>query len=150
MGLKKAAGSIPPRQDPASATIVFEGEPLKFSRPRVGDIQPTSDQLQAIGRNFPGLRAEQIYMVHILGTGYIPEAGEGQVKAWEEFAKVAMANDLLFTDLCKLWEAAFPEFSNWTGARLSAKNDLGAQEGSDTELPTLQPDSESSPENLQG
>lgn len=147
MGLKKAAGGITPRQDPAAATVVFEGEPLKFARPRVGDMQPSSDQLQVITRNFPGLRPDQIYMIHLLGVGYIPEAGEGAVKAWEGFAQIAAANDLLFTDLCKLWENAFPEFSNWTQARLTAKNDSGAQVDSGTELPTLPPDSGNSPEN---
>lgn len=146
MGLKKAAGSIPPRQDPADAIVVFEGEPLKFARPRVADIQPTSEQLQQIARNYPGLRPDQIYQIHILGTGYIPEPGEGQVSAWKEFAQIAVANDLLFTDLCKQWEAAFPEFSDWASARLSAKNDSGAQVDSDTGLPTSPPDSINSQE----
>ena len=71
MGLKKAAGSIPPRQDPADAIVVFEGEPLKFARPRVADIQPTSEQLQQIARNYPGLRPDQIYQIHILGLSLI-------------------------------------------------------------------------------
>lgn len=147
MGLTQLAGSIPPRQDPAAATVVFLDKPLKFARPRVGDMQPSSDQLQAISRNFPGLRPDQLYMVHLLGVGYVPKPDEGAVKAWQVLAEIAATNDLLFTDLCKLWESAFPEFSNWTQARLTAKNDSGAQEDSGTELPTLPPDSGNSPEN---
>lgn len=149
MGLKKAAGSTPPRTDPAEATILYEGEPLKFSRPRTGDLQPTAEQLNQIARNYPGLRPDQIYQAHLLGQGYVPSADEGEVVAWKLLAEIATANELKFTDLCKDWEKAFPEFSDWASARLSAKNDSGAQVGLDTKSPTLPPDSDASQESLE-
>lgn len=150
MSLKKLTETLPERTDPADATLIYRNEPLRFARPRVADLQPTREQLDAIGRNFPGLRPDQLLYVHIMGAGYIPEPGEGAMVAWREFATIAESNDLAFADLVRQWESAFPEFTNWTAARFSAKNDSGAQVGSDTESPILPPVLDDSQEILAG
>jgi hypothetical protein len=146
MALRKLAEAMPERSDPADATLTYMDEPLRFARPRVFDLQPTREQLDAIGRNFPGLRPDQLYYAHIMGRGYIPDPSEGAIVAWKELATIAEGNDLAFADLVKQWESAFPEFSNWTAARFSAKNDSRAQGGLDTESPTLPPVLDDSPE----
>jgi hypothetical protein len=148
MALKKLTAALPERTDPADATLIYRDEPLRFARPRVANLQPTREQLDAIGRNFPGLRPDQLLYVHIMGAGYIPEPGEGAMVAWKEFATIAQSNDLAFADLVRQWESAFPEFTNWTAARFSAKNDSRAQEDSDTASPTLPPVLDDSPQSL--
>lgn len=148
MALKKLKEVVAKRTDPAQATLYYKGEPAVFSRPRVFDLQPTRDQLDEIGRNFPSLRPDQLLYVHMMGRGYIPEPSEGAVVAWKELAEIAQDNDLIFADLIQQWEKAFPEFTDWTAARFSAKNDSGAQGDLGTESPTLPPASENSPESL--
>lgn len=146
MGLRKLAETMPERSDPADATLTYLDEPLRFARPRVGDLQPSREQLEGIGRNFPSLRPDQLLYVHIMGMGYIPDPAEGAIVAWKELATIAEGNDLAFSDLVRQWEQAFPEFSDWTAARFSAKNGSGAQGESDTESPTLPPGSDELPE----
>lgn len=146
MALRKLVEAMPQRSDPADATLTYMDEPLRFARPRVADLQPSREQLDAIGRNFPGLRPDQLLYSHLMGQGYIPDPSEGAMVAWREFAAIAEGNDLAFSDLARQWEEAFPEFSNWTSARLNAKNDSGARVDSDTESPTSPPESADSPE----
>lgn len=146
MALRKLAEAMPDRSDPADATLHYLGEPLRFARPRVSDLQPTREQLDSIGRNFPGLRPDQLLYVHLMGAGYIPDPEEGSIVAWKELATIAEGNDLAFSDLSRQWEKAFPEFSDWTASRLNAKNDSGAQGDLGTESPTLPPVLADSPE----
>lgn len=147
MALKSLAVALPQRDDPAEVTIEHLGEPLRFSRPRVGDLNPPRELLEGIGRNFPGLRPDQMFMCYLMGRGYVPDPSEGSILAHELFATIASENDLEFADITRKWEGAFPEFANWTAARFTAKNDSGTvQEGSGIESPTSPSDLESSPE----
>lgn len=142
MALLGLLESVPGRQDPPEVFIEVLGQKLAFARPRVADLSLTPDRAKDIGRAAPGLRPEQIFMCHLLGVGYVPEPGEGTVVGWKVFAQIAAANDLLFSNLCKQWEEGFPEFVDWLGQRVEAKNGSWvALEDSDTAPSTSLPDS---------
>jgi hypothetical protein len=141
MALKSAVANAPGRKDPALVTIkVAVGdaeEILTFRRPTTRELTPDREVLDKISRSVSGLRMDQLFTIFVISATYRAAEGEGVVEAYKLFAELSVKNDLLFADICKQWEQAFPEFTDWFTARAQAKNDLGtAQEDSATDSDT--------------
>lgn len=150
MALKALLETTSDRTDPAEVTITFKGETLRFRRPRLGDMTPSEEQIRNIGKAAPGIGTEPLVMVHVLAMGYIPDPSEGDASGYQLFGGLAIKNDLIFSELCREWEAAFPEFTGYWVTRINAKNGSRTAGESATAPPTVPSESENFPVSLPG
>lgn len=106
------------RKDPPSATIEWCEASLRFRRPRTDDAIPDHDAMLDAQADYPGLGVDTAWLCMLLGACYLPDPEDGEIVGWREFAVRAQANDIAFSDLCRSFDNAFPEFSLWLRGRL--------------------------------
>ena len=130
MGIKSARAKAK-RTDPLFQTVAVrhwesgEEESFRFRRPTSRSLSPSEAALERIAAAAPSLHPDNRSEVALLADCYMPDSDDGSIVAEEEFAKLAVDDDLYFQSIVEAFVGAFPEFTKWIVMRTSAGNVSG-------------------------
>ena len=154
MGIKSARAKAK-RTDPQFTTIAVkhwesgEDEEFRFRRPTSRSLSPPEAAMERIAKAAPSLHPDNRSEVALLADCYMPDSADGEIVAEEEFARLAVDDDLYFQSIVEAFIGAFPEFTKWLVMRTSAGNvSGGGSAGSAAGSTSLPSDSGASPQNF--